>query len=138
MTPKAVDMYTSDTSGIDSKPLKDSQVAFHNRIDHLTHASFHKHLLSDGLHMFYQQFATALIRRLSPLNIHEEWTAFPDMMRFWMDPLTASMNEALAGKVFECLKSEFYKGLTEIFSLQSRHDEGPTTMVHARSLSPKG
>ena len=115
MTPKAVDMYTLDTSGIESKPQKNSQVASHNRIDHLTHASFRKHLLGDGLHEVYQQFATALVRRLSSLNIQEEWSTFPDMMQFWMVPMTASMNEALAGNILECLDPNFTKGLLRYF-----------------------
>lgn len=115
MTPKAVDMYTLDTSGIEAKPQKDSRVASHNRIDHLTHASFHKHLLGDGLNDTYQQFATAFIRRLPLLNIQEEWNDFPDMMQFWMDPLTASMNEALAGNILECLNPNFTKDLLKYF-----------------------
>ena len=42
------------------------------------------------------------------------------MMQFWMDPLTASMNEALAGKVFECLNPDFTKGLLRYF----HHSQG--------------
>ena len=115
LAPKAVSMYTLDTSGIHSKPNDDSQVAPHNRIDHLTHVSFHKHLLGEGLLKSYQGFATAFIRRLPSLDIQDEWREFPDIMEFWMEPLTASMNEALAGPILECLNPNFTKDLLRYF-----------------------
>ncbi|KAI9876911.1 MAG: hypothetical protein M1830_005312 [Pleopsidium flavum] len=115
MAPKARNMYTLDTSGILAKPKSDSHVAPHNRIDHLTHTSFHKHLLGDGLSKFYQRFSAALMRRFPSLNIQNEWTEFPDIMGFWMPPLTASMNEALAGPILECVNPNFTQDLLRYF-----------------------
>lgn len=101
--------------GNSSKPKENSQVAPRNRIDYLTHVSFHKHLLGEGLLKTYQSFATALDRPLPLLNIQDEWTEYPDIMEFWMDPLTASMNEALAGTILECLNLNFTKDLLKYF-----------------------
>ena len=107
MTPKAVDMYTSDTSGIHSNSREAGLVAPKNRVDHLTHANFHKHLLGEGLLRSYQRFSIALLGRLPSINVQDEWTEFPDIMDFWLQPLTASMTEALAGNVLECLDPNF-------------------------------
>ena len=115
MSPKAVSMYTLDTSGIHSKPREDSQVAPHNRIDYLTHASFHNHLLGEGLQKSYQNLANAFVRRLPSLNIQEEWREFPDIMAYWMEPLTASMNEALAGRILESVNPNFTQDMLRYF-----------------------
>ena len=111
MTPEAINMYTSDASGIHSKPVETSLVAPRNRVDHLTHASFHKHLLGEGLLRSYQRFSIALLGRLPSLNVQDGWTEFPDIMDFWLEPLTASMTEALVGNVLECLNPNFNKSL---------------------------
>jgi len=115
MATKARNMYTLDTSGIMAKPEPDSHVASHNRIDYLTHASFHRHLLGDDLSKFYQRFWAALMGRLPSLTIEDEWTEFPDIMEFWMAPLTASMNEALVGPILDCVNPNFTRDLLRYF-----------------------
>lgn len=112
---KAYNMYTVDTSGILPKPKPEANVAPHNRIDHLTHASFHKHLLGEGLPVFFRRFSAALVGRLPSLNIQNEWTEFPDIMGFWMFSLTASMNEALVGPVLESIDPNFTQDLLKYF-----------------------
>lgn len=107
MTSKAINMYTSDTLGINLKPEGGSQVAPHNRIDYLTHSTFHRHLLGEGLLRYHQRFSTALLGRTPSLKIQDAWTEFPDFMEFWLQPLTASMNEALTGNILECLIPNF-------------------------------
>lgn len=107
MSPKAVNMYNLDTSGIQSKPNPDSKVAPHNRIDYLTHAGFHKLLSGDGLSKFYRRWSTDFVGRLPALGITHEWVVNPDIMDFWISPLTASLNEALTGPILECVNPNF-------------------------------
>lgn len=115
MDPKAYHMYTLDTSGVLPKPKPEANVAPHNRIDHLTHANFHKHLLGEGLPITFQRFSAAFVGRLRSLHIQDEWTEYPDIMKFWMLPLTASMNEALAGPVLDCVNPNFTQDLLRYF-----------------------
>lgn len=88
MAPKSLAMYTLDNFGVSAVPKMGSNVAPHNLIDHLTHASFHKHLLGQGLSSFYRTFSAALLGRLPSLNIKDEWTELPDIMELWMPLLT--------------------------------------------------
>lgn len=115
LSPKALSMYALDTSGVMVAPKPGSDVAPHNRIDHLTHASFHKHLLGPGLNGLYRSFLAALLVRFPSLNIKDEWTEFPDIMEFWLPPLTATMNETLAGPILECVNPNFTQDLLSYF-----------------------
>ncbi|KAL9030671.1 MAG: hypothetical protein Q9196_001237 [Gyalolechia fulgens] len=115
MLPSAVDMYTVDDSGIDTNPKRGSQVLPHNRVDYLTHASFHKHLLGKELSSIYRGFATSLAGRLPSLDIQEEWSRYPDLVGFWLPPMTAAMNEALAGPLIECINPEFTNNLLKYY-----------------------
>lgn len=45
----------------------------------------------------------------------EEWKDAPDIMDFWMPPLTASLNEALAGPLLECMNPQFTQDFIEFF-----------------------
>lgn len=115
MAPKAYNMYTLDNSGVLPNPKPQSHVAPHNRIDYLTHASFHKHLLGEGLPIIYRSFAAALMRRLPSLDIQDEWRQFPDMLDFWMPPMTSAMNEAIAGPILECVNPNFTQDLLRYY-----------------------
>ena len=107
MARKAVKMYSLDNSGIQAEPIRDSDVAPHNRIDYLTHTGFHK--LLNGVHLpnFYRRWSSSFVRRLESLCIETEWREAPDIMHFWEGPLTASLNEAFAGPVLEKLNPNF-------------------------------
>ena len=107
MSLKAVDMYTKDNSGILPKAESYSEVAPHNRIDYLTHAGFHKFLIGDRLANLYKRWSTGFIRRLASLQIGDSWTDVADIMDFWMPPLTASLNEAMAGPLLERVNPNF-------------------------------
>lgn len=120
MAPKSLAMYTLDTSGVLAAPKPGSNVAFHNRIDHLTHANFHKHLLGQGLNSLYRTFSDILLGRFPLLNIKDEWTEFPDIMEFWMPILTATMNETLAGPILECVNPNFTQDLLRYFPYTHR------------------
>ncbi|KAI4110063.1 MAG: hypothetical protein L6R37_000196 [Teloschistes peruensis] len=115
MVPTAVDMHTFDKSGIQANARPGSSVKSHNRIDHLTHANFHKHLLGEGLAKVYQGFAVSLLRRLPSLGIDNQWTQHSDLLDFWMLPMTSAMNEALAGPIIECVNPGFAKDLFQYY-----------------------
>ena len=116
MAPKAVAMYNLDSSGIHLIPRSGSKIEPHNRIDHLTHVNFHKYLLGDSLPRLYQSFSDALLERVASLPIRDQWTTHPDIMNFWLEPLTAAMNEALAGKLLETVNPNFTKDLLRFFT----------------------
>lgn len=115
MTPKAVDMYSLDDSGIYAKPRAGSLVKTYNGIDYLTHASFHKHLLGEGLSAFYRGFAVSLMRRLPSLRIGDTWIHYADLLEFWLLPMTSALNEALAGPMLECLYPRFDAELVKYY-----------------------
>ena len=92
-------------------PESGDETAPHNRIDHLTYTSFHKHFLGDGLPRLYQTFSITLTDRLSTLVTEDEWIEHQDIMEFWLEPLTASINEALVGKILESVNPSFTKEL---------------------------
>ena len=115
MSAEAVNMYTKDDSGISHIPKPDSHVPFHNRIDHLTHVNFRKHLLGDGLPQFFQAFSSCLSARFLSLNISYEWKQYPDIMQFWLYPLTYSLNEALAGPILHCVSPNFTDNLLRYY-----------------------
>ena len=115
MAPEAVNVYDLDNSGIHVKPVPGSQIAPQNRIDHLTHANFHKHLLGEGLSKIYGGFLVSLTNRLPLLNITDEWKCFPDLVRFWLPLMTSAMNEALAGPMLECISPEFTDNLLNYY-----------------------
>lgn len=115
MAPKAFNMYTLDTSGIYQIPKPGSHVAPHNRIDYLTYTSFHKHLFGDGLSAFFQTFTAALMRLIESMNIESEWAEFPDIMDFWLPPMTASLSETIAGPILECVNPNFNHDLLRYF-----------------------
>jgi hypothetical protein len=114
MNPKAVQPYHLDDSGLQVNPHPKSNVAPHNRIDHLTHVGFMKLLTGDGLSKLYQRWAQEFNRRLQALAIGDEWgPEIPDIMDYWQMPLTASMNVALAGPLLECINPDFTREFNE-------------------------
>ncbi len=115
MAPKALDAYTSDISGITPNPMPGSNIAPHNRIDYLTHSNFHKHLLGEGLSKIYRSFSTAFTRRLSLLEIQDDWRQFPDLMDFWLPTMTSAMNEAIAGPILDCVNPNFTQDLLRYY-----------------------
>lgn len=115
MAHKAIDMYNLDNSGVHPAPSVNSHVAVRNRVDYLTHANFHKHLLGDGLNDTYHSFMTSFARRLPSLEISTEWSYHPDLNEFWLPSMTSAMNEALAGPIIECVNPNFTSNLLEYY-----------------------
>lgn len=115
MSVKAIEMYTKDNSGIKFRPEPDSNVAPHNRIDHLTHQGFHQFLAGKKLSCFYQRWSQSLDTRFQRLEIENKWLDSPSMVDFWMIPLVASMNEALTGPLLESLNPNFTQDFISYF-----------------------
>jgi hypothetical protein len=109
MALEAVNMYNLDNSGILPQPDPRSDVKPHNRIDHLTHAGFNKLLNGDGLSNLYLRWSQSFACRLQSLGIGDNWMDVSDIMDFWMPSLTASLNEAIAGPLLECVNPNFTK-----------------------------
>lgn len=108
-------MYTKDDSGIYANPRAGTQIAPHNRIDHLTHANFHKHLLGEGLSGIYRGFAVSFMERLPSLELGSQWKYFPDLVEFWLPSMTSAMNEALAGPIIEAVDPDFTAKLLKYY-----------------------
>lgn len=115
MSPEAVNMYSADDSGLLEKPMANTHVSSRNRIDRLTHVNFHNHLLGEGLPKLYRNFSTAFCNRLESLDVQTAWQEIPDIMSFWLVPLTSSINEALAGPQLELLNPSFTHDLLRYF-----------------------
>jgi cytochrome P450 len=108
MALEAVNAYNIDNSGIQQSPLPHSNVAPHNRVDFQTHAGFIQLLSGDGLQRLYMRWSSSFARRLDVLDIRrDEWTESSSIMDFWLPPLVASLNEALAGPILETLNPNF-------------------------------
>ena len=113
MPEKAIDMYARDNSGILPRPEPDSNVAPHNRIDYLTHEGFQRLFAGEGLPGLYKRWSASFMLRLSSLGVLHEWTDIPDVVDFWMPPLTAALNEALAGPILERRNPHFTRDFLE-------------------------
>lgn len=106
-------MYNKDNSGIELKPIEGSNVANHNRLDYHTHANFVKMLSGDGLNVLFKRWHASFSRRLTGVKLGHEWTAGGDITDFFMTPLTAALNEAMAGRVLENVNPHFTKEFIE-------------------------
>ena len=115
MAPKAIDVYTLDDSGVHANPARGSRIVSHNRIDYLTHANFHKHLLGEELWRTYRGFANSLMSRLDSLEIQDEWKQYPNLIDYWLPAMTSAMNEALAGPMFESINPKFTEDLLKYY-----------------------
>ncbi|KAM7193863.1 cytochrome P450 [Rhypophila sp. PSN 637] len=119
LSQQANEMYNRDDSGIQVKPASNSIVAPNNRIDYHTHTNFVKMLSGEGLNTMFSRWHASFSRRLD-LIIHniqdsdtDQWTVNPDLEGFWMTPLTAAMNEAIAGPILESVNPNFTQNLVE-------------------------
>ena len=113
MCRKAVKMYSLDDSGILQKPHPQSAVASQNRIDYLTHAGFHKLMSGEGLSNLYKRWSTNFEAHLKAMKIGDDWTTHYDILDFWLLPLTASLNEAIAGPILEIVNPDFTRDFLE-------------------------
>jgi hypothetical protein len=107
MALEAVNMYNRDDSGILLKSEPESNVMPHNRIDHLTHVGFNKLLNGEHMTNLYLRWSKGFTRRLPSFGIGDDWMGCSDMADFWTPPLMASLNEAIAGPILECLNPKF-------------------------------
>ncbi|KAG4437712.1 hypothetical protein IFR05_006795 [Cadophora sp. M221] len=107
MAKYAVKAYELDDSGTNALPDLRSNVAPHNRLDHLTHVGFAKLLSGDGLAGLYGRWAEDFATRLQNLNIGEDWVEDADIMEYWAHPLVSALNKALAGPLLEVIDQDF-------------------------------
>ncbi|KAF4633640.1 hypothetical protein G7Y89_g4481 [Cudoniella acicularis] len=115
-SPKMLRSFIRDDSGCHAIPHPESNVPAHERIDHFTHVGFIRAFGGDGLSNLYMRWYSNLSKHLENLPIREEWVEFPDIMDFWMAPLTSSLVEALAGPILESLNPNFTRDLLQFFN----------------------
>ena len=113
MAKTATAAYDKDDSGIQAKPTTGSSVTPNNRIDFHTHANFVKMLSGDGLNTLFQRWYASFTRRLTSMDIGNEWFEGRDFEKTWMLPLTAALNEAMAGEVLEHVSPTFTEEFIE-------------------------
>ena len=111
MPEEALERYTSDKSGILSKPHPESNVAPHNRVDYLTHVGLVKLLSGDGLTGFFKRWQIGFRRRLEQYGIGEEWMDMPDLMAFWDETFGVAIFEAYAGPMLRCINPDIMHDL---------------------------
>lgn len=120
LSQKANEMYIRDDSGIQVKPSRGSHVAPNNRIDYHTHSNFLKMLNGDSLNTLFIRWHASFSRRLDLLMKQNSqssdpgrWIVNPDLESFWMTPMTAALNEAIAGPILESVNPNFTQDLIE-------------------------
>ena len=115
-SPKILESFIKDNSGIHAIPEPGTNVPNHQRIDHFTHVGFIKSFSGEGLSSLYERWSRSFSNRLSALNIDEQWSEFSDITEYWMLPLTSAMTEALAGPLLECVNPNFSQDLLQFFN----------------------
>jgi hypothetical protein len=118
MPTDAIKSYTLDTSGIQRKSSCD--VPLRNRIDYLTHQSFHKFLHGEKLLPLFDLWSALFVDQLKTLNISNEWVTIPDIMEYWLLPSTASMNRAFMGTMLDAINPNFHRDFLEFIPYGSR------------------
>lgn len=111
MPEEALKRYTSDNSGISTKPSLESNVAPHNRVVQLTHLSMVKFLSGDGLTRFYRRWQAGFRLRLDQFGIEDEWMEFPDLMAFWEETFGVAVIEAYTGPILRCINPDLVQDL---------------------------
>lgn len=70
-------------------------------------------LSGDGLNTLFQRWHASFSRRLEVMEIGSSWIEGPDVEKLWMLPLTAALNEAMAGPVLEHVSTTFTQDFIE-------------------------
>lgn len=111
MADKAADIYVADTSGCQLKPIAGSHVQRQGRVSYQTHESLLQGLLGTGLAPATDRFESAFNDSLCSLNIHEEWTHFPDLLAFFEDHVGSAVIKAIFGSALLSENPDFLRDL---------------------------
>ena len=113
MPTKALELYSLDNSGLNAKPLPNTAVASHNRVDHLTHLSIAKFTSGKGLQGFYDRWITAFKVNLQSLDVGDEWVEVPDLVNFFKEEFGAAATHAICGPILMRANPKFMRDLDE-------------------------
>lgn len=113
MPTKALEMYSSDNSGLNAQPLPGTRVAPHNRVDHLTHVSLVKFTSGKGLSGFYARWIAAFKSNLLRLDISNEWVVMPDFTVFFKEEFGSAATDAICGPLLRQVNPRFMQDLDE-------------------------
>ncbi|KAK8061819.1 hypothetical protein PG994_008185 [Apiospora phragmitis] len=86
-----------DDSGEHFTPRAGSSVKPHNRIDFHGRVIQNRLLLGRGQSTLFHRMSSNVTKRLSSLQISQEWTELPDIMDIFKSDLTTAAVDALAG-----------------------------------------
>ncbi|KAI0435793.1 cytochrome P450 [Xylaria telfairii] len=93
----AVEIYRRDDSGEDPEPLPGTNVQPQNRVEYLFRQSQRRFLTGPGQQSFFRRFDINATKRISCLNISDEWTHVSDLMTIFKFDLTVAVMDAMAG-----------------------------------------
>ncbi|KAH7304097.1 cytochrome P450 [Stachybotrys elegans] len=98
LLPKAaLDTHAKDNSGPSPKPHLESTVEHRNRLEFHLRNSFHEFLLGPGQASLLKRVCRTATSRISSLDVGQEWTHVPDLVRLFKHHLTAASVDALTG-----------------------------------------
>jgi hypothetical protein len=97
MKQKAADTYFNDTSGARLKPIPGSNVPITSRIGLPTHENLSHGLLGPGLDQVTIRFAREFQTQLQSCQITEDWSHFPDLVRFVENLVGGAVLRAMFG-----------------------------------------
>ncbi|KAI9158139.1 ABC multidrug transporter A-2 [Paramyrothecium foliicola] len=108
---KAMGVYRKDDSGPFPQPHPKSNIAAHNRIDHITHHGIFRGLTGPGLHPTTVRYTQDLCRRMQALNIGEDWVDMPDLAYFFKEVVGSGTLNAVVGPTMLQLNPTFVQDM---------------------------
>lgn len=108
---RALSTYREDNSGPYPKPYPGSNVPSESRVDHITHKGFLMAFSGPGLTPTTQRFMEGLEARLDDLLLSQEWTQFPDLVKFFQDVVGGSLVQAIFGPALLSINPTFLDDL---------------------------
>ncbi|KAF1345621.1 cytochrome P450 [Lizonia empirigonia] len=113
MPQAALSVYAADDSGPYRKPHPESNVAPHNRVDHLTHEILSRAFTGSALNPTFVRFAKAFETSIDNAGIGKDWVEFEDLTSFFREHVGRSIIECLFGPSILKINPHFMDDLWE-------------------------
>jgi hypothetical protein len=111
MPKPALSVYSADDSGPYRKPHPDSNVAPHNRVDHLTHEILSHAFTGPALAPTFVRFTESFEKSIGGLAIGTEWVEYEDLTSFFREHVGRSIIECLFGPSILKINPQFMDDL---------------------------
>ena len=138
MPKEAIERYISNNSSISTKSHPKSNIAPHNRVDHLTHLSLIKFLSGDGLTKFYKRWQVEFERRLDQFGVQDEWMKMSDLMTFWDETFAVAVLEAYTEPLLQCINPDFMHDLRTYDSFIPDLSRGFPRWMNLKAYAARG